>query len=345
MDEVTSPSPHPESLTYQQSTLLDQLNTNSQALCRDTAHQSARLSVEVHNIAEATVLDFAVQRHGTIAGGIRLAEICLAGLADVKINPPAKSELPLPSISVATDFPLAACIASQYAGWPFSTENYFAMCSGPARMLRGQESILLEHGLKTSAPLAIGIFESNQLPDADAVQSFADECQTETNQVTICVARTASFPGSLQVVARSIETTLHKLHELKFDLTTIRSGFGTAPLPPIAADDLTALGWTNDCILYGCQVNLWVETEDVTIEAVLTDLPSSGSRDFGSPFLEIFKRYNKDFYKIDKMLFSPAQVIINNLKTGNTFVCGELRNDILRSSFGINFDSSMIANK
>ena len=40
------------------------------------------------------------------------------------------------------------------------------------------------------------------------------------------------------MVARSVETALHKLHELKFDLNQIVSAFGTAPLPPVATKDL-----------------------------------------------------------------------------------------------------------
>ena len=167
-----------------------------------------------------------------------------------------------------------------------------------------------------------------------AIAEFAETCQVNPNHVTICIARTASFPGSIQVVARSVETTLHKLHELKFDLNTIRGGMGSAPLPPIAADDLTALGWTNDAILYGGIVNLWVETADAAIEDVLDRLPSASSPDFGEPFLDVFNRYEKDFYKIDKLLFSPAMVTINNVTSGKTFCVGSIRHDIMRASFG-----------
>jgi methenyltetrahydromethanopterin cyclohydrolase len=128
---------------------------------------------------------------------------------------------------------------------------------------------------------------------------------------------------------------MHKLHELGFDLSTVKNAVGSAPLPPIAGDDLTALGWTNDSILYGASVNLWVETDDEAIEKIGEQVPSSGSSDFGEPFLNIFNRYDKDFYKIDKLLFSPAHVVINNLRTGRTFCYGSVRNDILKSSFGL----------
>ena len=45
----------------------------------------------------------------------------------------------------------------------------------------------------------------------------------------------------MQVVARSLETALHKLHELKFDLAQVVAGFGTAPLTGKQCTELTRL--------------------------------------------------------------------------------------------------------
>ena len=128
---------------------------------------------------------------------------------------------------------------------------------------------------------------------------------------------------------------MHKLNELEFDLKTICSGTGSAPLPPLAEDDMTALGWTNDAILYGGRVELIVDTSDDAVRAVMDRLPSSSSSEFGEPFLDIFERYDRDFYKIDKMLFSPASVRIENQATGTIWDVGEIRYDVLRRSFGI----------
>jgi methenyltetrahydromethanopterin cyclohydrolase len=316
-------------------TLLDQLNPRAAALCEQTVNQAELLDVRVHEIGGATVLDFAVDRPGTLQAGIRLAEICLAGLANVDITAASTADFPFPRIATKTDFPLAACMASQYAGWPFSHEKYFAMASGPARMLRGKEDLLVAYGLTGRSETAVAVFESNQLPSASAIAEFSKSCDVDPSNVSICIARTASFPGTIQVVARSVETMLHKLHELKFDLNTIRCGMGSAPLPPIATDDLTSLGWTNDAILYGGLVTLWVETTDAAIESVIDRLPSSSSPDFGKPFLNLFNRYEQDFYKIDKLLFSPAMVTIHNLTSGKTYPGGSIRQDILRTSFGM----------
>ena len=40
-----------------------------------------------------------------------------------------------------------------------------------------------------------------------------------------------------------------------------------------------------------------------------------------------------DFYKIDPMLFSPARIVLHNLKTGRSFSAGQVREDVLKSSF------------
>ena len=301
----------------------------------ETALQDSRSSIAPVEVAgDATVLDFAINRQGSVADGITLARICMADLADVTITPSDSADLPLQRVNVATDFPVLACMASQYAGWPLAEGDYFAMCSGPARSLRGKEEVLKELDLIHQSDVAVGVLETSAVPTAEAIATFASDCSVSESNVTLCVAKTASLPGTIQVVARSVETAMHKLHELGFDLLSVKSGSGSAPLPPIAGDDLTALGWTNDAILYGGCVNLSVDTDDEAITSILDRVPSSSSSDFGTPFLEIFNSYDKEFYKIDKLLFSPAKVVINNQRSGNTFEAGAIHNDILQKSFG-----------
>ena len=58
-------------------------------------------------------------------------------------------------------------------------------------------------------------------------------------------------------------------------------------------------------------------------------LPATTSPDYGTPFYEIFKRAGNDFYKIDRMLFSPAEVVVNNLASGRVFRAGRLDPDVL----------------
>ena len=81
-------------------------------------------------------------------------------------------------------------------------------------------------------------------------------------------------------------------------------------------------------------MQLSVDTDDEAITRILDRVPSCSSSDFGTPFLDIFNSYDKDFYKIDKLLFSPAHVVISNLRSGNSFAAGSIHNEILQKSFG-----------
>jgi methenyltetrahydromethanopterin cyclohydrolase len=134
----------------------------------------------------------------------------------------------------------------------------------------------------------------------------------------------------VQVAARTVETGLHKMVEIGFDVEVVLSGSGTCPLASIAADDLQAIGRTNDAVLYGGRAWYTTETDDARIEEVIDRLPSSASRDYGTPFYDLFQRYDGDFYKIDPMLFSPAEVFVNNISSGRTFHAGEVNADMIR---------------
>ena len=126
---------------------------------------------------------------------------------------------------------------------------------------------------------------------------------------------------------------LHKLAELKFDLSRIVSAQGIAPVPPVAANDLAAIGRTNDAVLYGARVVLAVTGEDADVVELGPKVPSSSSHDYGEPFAAIFAHYNNDFYAVDPHLFSPAEVVFQNVETGNTHAFGGVNAEVLKRSF------------
>ncbi len=134
-------------------------------------------------------------------------------------------------------------------------------------------------------------------------------------------------------MARSVEATMHKLYELDVDLQTVTSGLGTAPLPPVGGDDLTAIGRTNDAILYGGRVTLWVDMTDQQIQQIGPQTPSNSSPEHGKPFAALFEACGGDFYKLDPMLFSAAQVTLISNLSGRQFRFGATRAAILNESF------------
>jgi methenyltetrahydromethanopterin cyclohydrolase len=224
-------------------------------------------------------------------------------------------------------------MASQYAGWQVTVGKFFGMGSGPMRAHYGKEELFDTVPGREQAPVAVGVLETRKLPPEEVIHHLSEKLALPATKLTLLAAPAYSMAGNLQVVARSLETALHKLHELKFDLGQVLSGFGTAPLPPVAKDELSAIGRTNDAILYGGRVTIWVRADDEQLAEVGAKVPSTSSPDHGAPFAEIFARYDKDFYKIDPMLFSPAQVIFHNLKSGKSHVFGRLEPEVLRRAF------------
>ena len=78
---------------------------------------------------------------GGLEAGRRFAEICMAGLGAVSFAPLVLEGRWLPGLTVVTDRPALACLASQYAGWRLDPEDYFAMASGPGRALIRAEDL------------------------------------------------------------------------------------------------------------------------------------------------------------------------------------------------------------
>ena len=280
-----------------------------------------------------TFFDCGIKARGGLALGLQLARICLSGLADVALVPGELAGRACPMVQVATDHPVLACLGSQYAGWPLVEGKFFAMGSGPMRACHGHEAIIQELELVEETETVVGVLEGRKNPPPEIVDRVAGGCRVPTDQVILLGAPTASLAGGVQVVARSVETAMHKLHVLGYDLTRVVAGYGIAPLPPVAKEDLSAIGRTNDAILYGGRVVLYVRGSDESIREVGPKIPSNASGDHGEPFEAIFARYNHDFYAVDPHLFSPAEVTFQNVETGLTQTFGKVAPKIVDRSF------------
>jgi methenyltetrahydromethanopterin cyclohydrolase len=291
------------------------------------------LGISVATLPGGTrVVDAGVKSPGGILAGKYLAEVCMGGLGEVTFLPLDFGGFWLPGLGVTVEQPAIGCMASQYAGWAIQREKYFAMGSGPARALAVVEKELYQKlDYKDSSDVAVIVLEGRQLPGDEVAGYIAGKCGVNPAALSILIAPTASPVGSIQISARAVETGLHKLVALGFDVRRVLSGYGTCPIAPVDEDDLHAIGRTNDCVLYGGRVHYTVQAEDAEIESLIEQIPSSSSKDYGQPFYRLFKQYG-DFYKIDPMLFSPAQVTINNVVSGKSYRAGELNVEVLRAS-------------
>ena len=321
-----------------------ELNERAIRLVESLVARATEYRIQVSElVGGARVLDCGIKAEGGLRAGMMLARVCLADLAEVSVVPGASGEQACPLVQVFTDHPVAACMASQYAGWQISVDlplgldgkskKYFAMGSGPMRAAAGREELFDRIGYRESSPVAVGVLETRKLPNEEVVHYICERAKVPPSGLSLLVAPTASQAGGVQIVARSVETALHKLHELGFDISRVVSAHGTAPLPPVAKDDLAAIGRTNDAVLYGGRVTLWLRGDDASIETIGPKVPSSASPDHGVPFAEIFTRAGGDFYKIDPHLFSPAEVTFCNLETGHSHRFGQVDPAVLRKSF------------
>ena len=312
------------------------LNMNERAwqLADALATRAAELHIAVHTITGgARILDAGVDARGGLEAGRALAELCMGGLGHVAFAPITIEGLSWAGVQVWTDHPAAACMASQYAGWAINPEGFFAMGSGPLRAkARVERELFAKLGYGEDAARGVLVLEGRTLPGEAVAAWVAAKAGVAMEGITFAVAPTASVAGGVQIVARVLETGLHKMDTLGFDVRRVRSAIGTAPLAPVAKNDLRAVGRTNDCILYGGQARYVVDAEDDELAALAERLPASGSSDYGTPFYDIFKRYDNDFYKIDPMLFSPAEVWLTSVASGRTFHAGRLNPDVLRAS-------------
>jgi methenyltetrahydromethanopterin cyclohydrolase len=310
------------------------LNERAHELCEAMVAAAPELRIAVRTLSCGTrLIDCGVEAAGDVEAGRRLAEVCLSGLGSVEIALPDPSVWGGDAVRVTTDEPVAACMASQYAGWEVKGEKFFAMGSGPMRAAAGREPLFDEIDCHETPEQCVGVLESGTFPPERVCEDIAAKCGIAPERLTLCVARTSSPAGTVQIVARSVETALHKLHELGFDLHRVVHGTGWAPLPPLVSDDLAAVGRTNDAILYGGFVELSVSGDDASLEAIGPRVPSSASPDFGRPFAEVFARHDHDFYRIDRQLFSPAVVVFRNRDTGQSFSFGQAAPDVLADSF------------
>ena len=322
------------------------LNDRARAIAEHLMAEAGQLGVEVQRSADGVrIVDCGVKKPGGNEAGILLARAAMADLGAVELVP-AGSPLPPHAaawgqacpwtlVSVASETPVAACLAAQYAGWKVQEGKYFAMASGPLRAAIGREELFNEIGLRERPANAVGLLEAGKLPPDSVCRQLALDAGVAPEDLILLVARTASPAGTLQVIARSLETALHKLHDLHFDLRRICRGAGAAPLAPVPADDLTAIGHTNDAILYGGSVTLEVTGDDASLAAIGEKMVSSASSSYGEPFCQLFAKAGHDFYALDPALFAPARVELHNLDTGTRHIFGQLAPALVQTSFGV----------
>ncbi len=311
------------------------VNEKAMEIAEEMMDWSEELKIKTLELKNGSkIIDCGINVPGGYEAGLLFTEICMGGFGGCSISVHKINEIPLSFVDVTTDHPAMACLGAQKAGWRISVDKYFAMGSGPARALalkpkKTYERIKYEDDYEH----AVIALESNQLPDEKVIDTIAESCHVESENVVALVAPTASLVGSVQVSGRVVETAIFKLNELGYDTTKIISGTGCAPIAPVVKDDLKAMGSTNDSVIYYGSVFLSIKGFE---EDKFKQVPSSTSKDYGKPFYKTFKDAGYDFFKIDANVFAPAEITVNDHETGTTYHTGHLNGEVIMESYGIN---------
>jgi methenyltetrahydromethanopterin cyclohydrolase len=192
------------------------LNERAHELCNAMVADADQLGIEVSTLDCGTrIIDCGVNAPGSATAGIRLAYICMGGAGNAEFCRAESDAWDGPGVRAdAENEPIAACLASQYAGWAIKGEKFFAMGSGPMRAAACREELFHEIGHCEKPDRCVGVLETSKLPTDPICVDIAEKCGLAPDRLTLLAARTSSEAGTIQIVARSVETALHKLHTL-----------------------------------------------------------------------------------------------------------------------------------
>lgn len=316
------------------------VNAACQPLVDSLIADADALQLRISRLPNGTrIVDAGIDCVGGLEAGRRIGEICMGGLGTVTLGSNSGFENWPWSVNVHAKTPVLSCLGSQYAGWSLSHKSeqgkFYALGSGPGRALAAREELFKEFGYRDQADATVIVLEVDQFPPVEVAEKVADNCGISPENLTFILTPTSSLAGVMQIAIRVLEVAMHKAHTLHFPMDKIIDGFGVTPVAPPGGDFMTGMGRTNDAILYGGRVHLFINGSDEEARDLAEKMPSNTSSDYGRPFAEIFKSYDYDFFKIDPMLFSPASVIVTNAATGKSFSAGELNPALLSQSFGL----------
>ena len=276
------------------------------------------------------LLDFGVEFDGGIEAGLLLVEVQTAGLATVQSRVRDVAGATLPHVDLTTDHPALALLCCQKAGWELRTDDFEGLGSGPARALVGEEEEFARVGYHDAFDLTALSVEAESLPDEAVAEQVADRTGVEPGSVYLLAHPTASIVGSVTSAARAAELAVFRLFELGYDPLDVVTATASAPVPPVSADEGTAIGRATDALAYGGRVHLTLREEPDRLDEV----PSIAAEEFGRPLVEVFDEHDWEFDALPVETFGPATVTVDVLG-GQTRTVGERREDLLAASFGI----------
>lgn len=298
---------------------MEPLNRLATELIDEAIDFADELAIDVYALdGDAAVVDFGVDVPGATEAGLLLTEIQTAGLATVQTTVADAGGRPRTHVELSTDHPALALLCAAKGGWELSVGGFEGLGSGPARALVAEESVYEQTGYREVADFAVLAVETDRLPGEAVAAHVAERTGVAESSVFLPAFAAASLTGSVVAASRASELATMRLTELGYDPQNVLSVTGSAPVPPVAADEAVAMAWATDAVAYGGQVHLVLEEPPAAPAA----LASTAATEYGLPFVEIFESVDWAYAELDRALFAPAQVTVD-VVGGDSYVAGE----------------------
>jgi methenyltetrahydromethanopterin cyclohydrolase len=314
------------------------INQLAMKVVREIISREEEIGVKVIKMkCGATLIDMGLHIKGSNEAGVLFTRVTLGDMATVNLGTwKLDDDYSFGSVELFVTEPLIACLASQIAGWQLGTGEFATIGSGPARAqaVIPTDTYLNMTPYRDRNDEVVLCIQDIRYPDDAIALEVAKECKVLPENVYLLIAPSASIAGGIQVSARMVEEVCHKMHEKGFEVSKVVNARGRTPIAPLVQDEVKAIGRINDAILYGGDAEFWVDATDEEIAAVIDKLVSKTSSPYYPElFGVVFERAGRDFYKIDHDFHSIAKLQIHNVRTGKSFVAGEINYGVIQESF------------
>lgn len=285
----------------------------------------------------ATVIDCGVHANGGFEVGRLVTEICLGGLGNAHLTHMTFEDLTLPALRVATDWPAVSTLGIQ-AGYPqLAEEKTRVICSGPARALaRKPENLFDFLDFHDESKIGVIVLQMDELPSIETSETIAAQCKIDPSCLHMLVTPSGSIAGVTQIAGRAVEDVTFTMREvLKYDVMKVRQMIGLAPIAPVC-ESAEMKVFPDDFLCYGGSVYLTVEFDEDP-DRLAKELVFESTSINGRTFAELLKEAHFDFRKIPGYpnIFRPAQVIVNDLKTGKIHKAGNPNPYMIKKCLGL----------
>ncbi|MYJ42419.1 MAG: methenyltetrahydromethanopterin cyclohydrolase, partial [Acidimicrobiaceae bacterium] len=214
------------------------VNREAMKTVRVVLDEADALGVSVDRLGNGTtVIDMGLEAKG----GWRAAQLytvaSLGGLGIVSYEPFELAGRMLAAVRVMIDHPIEACVASQIAGWRLQAPGteHAAILAGPGRALNRDS---LDHYFEwidyrdDHHESVVAIQTSEPIPEAMA-DMIASACRVAPSDLYVLFAPNRSLVTAVQVAARIVEQSIHRLAEEGMDLRGLRYAYGLGVVPPL----------------------------------------------------------------------------------------------------------------